>query len=88
MLSFVNFSRGELKTKSSQLAYGLTRKGLEPQDVVCVFSPNSFYYHLIVIGLQCGGFTVSGANAAYTSQEMQHQLGDSGAKMVSNAKWT
>lgn len=94
-------SRGDLRTQSQQVAYGLrnTMK-LAPGSVVCIFSPNSFYYRaswklgqggtqltkdadLLVMALQCGGYVVSGANAAYTTTEMAHQLGDSEAAVVS-----
>lgn len=37
---------------------------------------------MTVLALQCGGFVVSGANAAYTVKEMIHQLVDSNSKMV------
>jgi hypothetical protein len=32
--------------------------------------------------MQAGGYVLSGANAAYTTTELAHQLGDSGAEVV------
>ncbi|SCZ98633.1 BZ3500_MvSof-1268-A1-R1_Chr3-1g05514 [Microbotryum saponariae] len=75
-------TRGDLKKKSQQLAYGYRQLGLTPGQVVCIFSPNSFYYHMIVLAAQCAGCVLSGANAAYTSQEMAHQLSDSSTELL------
>ncbi|SCV74333.1 BQ2448_6765 [Microbotryum intermedium] len=75
-------TRGELKKKSQQLAYGYRQLGLTPGQVVCIFSPNSFYYHMIVLAAQCAGCVLSGANAAYTPQEMAHQLSDSSTELL------
>ena len=39
------FTRGEMKRQSQQLAWGLRNKlGLDAGAIVCIFSPNSFYY--------------------------------------------
>ncbi|KDE08326.1 hypothetical protein MVLG_01367 [Microbotryum lychnidis-dioicae p1A1 Lamole] len=75
-------TRGDLKKKSQQLAYGYRQLGLTPGQVVCIFSPNSFYYHMIVLAAQCAGCVLSGANAAYTPQEMAHQLSDSSTELL------
>ncbi|ORY92647.1 AMP binding protein [Leucosporidium creatinivorum] len=77
------WTRSELKTAAQQVAYGYRNTlGLQPGQVVCLFSPNSFYYHLLVIATQCAGCVFSGANAAYTPKELEHQLGDSTAAVV------
>lgn len=36
----------------------------------------------MVLGLQCGGYVVSGANTAYTPTELAHQLSDSSSALV------
>lgn len=35
-----------------------------------------------MIATQCAGIVISGANAAYTPKELEHQLNDSGAKVL------
>jgi len=57
--------------------------GLNPGSVVLLFSPNTFYYHMIVMASQCAGLVFSGANAAYVPSEFAHQVEDSGAELVS-----
>jgi len=74
-------SRGQLRELSQRLAHGF-RKTLNPGDVILLFSPNSFYYHSIVLAAQCAGIVFSGANAAYIPSEAAHQIADSGAKLL------
>ncbi|KAK4703755.1 4-coumarate--CoA ligase, partial [Phenoliferia sp. Uapishka_3] len=76
-------SRGELRTTAQKIAYGFRHKLKLPAGaVICVFSPNSSWYHMLVMAVQCSGNVVSGANAAYTDTEMAHQLSDSGSAMI------
>ncbi|BGP55422.1 hypothetical protein JCM8202_003750 [Rhodotorula sphaerocarpa] len=76
-------SRAQLRDYSQRLAHGLRNAaGLSPGDVICLFSPNSLYYHMTVIASQCAGVIFSGANAAYQPAELAHQLTDSSAKLV------
>ena len=78
-----NYSRAELREYAQRLAHGLRNAaGLSPGDVICLFSPNTLYYHMTVIASQCGGLVFSGANAAYQPAELAHQLTDSSAKLV------
>ncbi|GAA5837083.1 hypothetical protein JCM5353_002489 [Sporobolomyces roseus] len=74
-------NRGQLRELSQRLAHGF-RKTLNPGDVILLFSPNSFYYHSIVLAAQCAGIVFSGANAAYIPSEAAHQIADSGAKLL------
>lgn len=74
-------SRGQLRELSQRLAHGF-RRTLNPGDVILLFSPNSFYYHSIVLAAQCAGIVFSGANAAYIPSEAAHQIADSGAKLL------
>ena len=55
----------------------MNKVGLKTGDIVCLFSPNSRYYHEIVFALQCAAIVCSAANAAYTKAELRHQLHDS-----------
>ncbi|GAA5824263.1 hypothetical protein JCM11251_001586 [Rhodosporidiobolus azoricus] len=75
-------SRSQVRSLGQRLAYGLRSTAkLSPGDVICLFSPNSILYPSIVLAAQCAGLVFSGANAAHTSDEMAHQLKDSGAKL-------
>ncbi|BGP39960.1 hypothetical protein JCM10449v2_003918 [Rhodotorula kratochvilovae] len=76
-------SRAELRSHAQRLAQGLrTTASLSLGDVFCLISPNSLYYHMIVLASQCAGLVFSGANAAYMAGELAHQLHDSNAKLV------
>ncbi|BGP16026.1 hypothetical protein JCM10213_004806 [Rhodosporidiobolus nylandii] len=76
-------SRLELRILAQNLAHGFRHTaGLSPGDVVCLFSPNTFYYHAIVLATQCAGVVFSGANAAYETGELAHQIEDSEAKLL------
>ncbi|GAA5896810.1 hypothetical protein JCM5296_002563 [Sporobolomyces johnsonii] len=76
-------SRGQLRNLSQRTAHGFRHAArLDPGDVVLLFSPNSFYYHMIVLATQCAGCVFSGANAAYTTSELAHQVEDSEAKLL------
>ncbi|GAA5881995.1 hypothetical protein JCM16303_003499 [Sporobolomyces ruberrimus] len=74
-------TRGQLRELAQRTAQGF-RRSLNPGSVVLLFSPNSFYYHAIVLATQCGGLVFSGANAAYTPTEFAHQVQDSGAELL------
>lgn len=77
--------RGQLRELSQKTAHGFRRSGLNPGSVVLLFSPNTFYYHMIVLAAQCAGLVFSGANAAYVPAEFAHQVEDSGAELVSSS---
>ncbi|GAA5909877.1 acyl--CoA ligase [Sporobolomyces salmoneus] len=75
-------TRGQLRELSQRTAHGFRRTGLKPGSVVLLFSPNTFYYHMIVLATQCAGVVFSGANAAYVPDEFAHQVEDSGAQLL------
>ncbi|KAL8280602.1 hypothetical protein RQP46_006925 [Phenoliferia psychrophenolica] len=76
-------TRYELRTRAQRIAYGFRNVlRLPPGAVVCIFSPNTQYYHLLVMAVQCSGNVLSGANAAYTAQELGHQLEDSSSAVI------
>ncbi|KAM0787739.1 hypothetical protein ACM66B_003796 [Microbotryomycetes sp. NB124-2] len=77
------WTRKQLRETGQQVAWGYRNLlKLEPGAVICIFSPNSFYYHLLVLASQCAGCVLSGANASYTPSELQHQLSDSAASVI------
>ncbi|GAA6013673.1 hypothetical protein JCM10207_004813 [Rhodosporidiobolus poonsookiae] len=73
----------ELRDESLSFADGLTRvAGLKRRDTILLFSPNSTLYPALLLAGQAAGLVVSTANAAYTPDEMQHQLEVSEASVV------
>lgn len=82
-------TRGELKTLSLALAYGLTCKlerlggpKLLPGSTVLIFSPNTIHFPVLLLGAIAAGIKYSLANSAYTAQELRHQFYDSKADAV------
>ena len=78
-----------------QLSYGemdqLTRRfaawlrcgaGLEAGDRVAIMLPNILQYPIALFGILRAGLTVVNTNPMYTAREVQHQLQDSGARLV------
>ncbi|KAI0075857.1 amp dependent CoA ligase [Panus rudis PR-1116 ss-1] len=62
----------EIRARTSGLANALSSKC--ENDVVCIFSPNHIYYPICVWALLRLGAIVTGANPAYTAEELELQL--------------
>ena len=62
-------------------AYLREEIGLKDGDVVAVQSPNTLAYPVIAFGILKAGLTVTNINPLYTTDETNHQLKDSGAKV-------
>ncbi len=72
----------ELGTYSDAVAAYLREElGLAPGDVVAVQAPNTLAYPVIAFGILKAGLTVTNINPLYTTDETNHQLKDSGAKV-------
>ena len=56
--------------------------GLEKGDRVAVMMPNLLQYPIAVFGALRAGMSVVNVNPLYTPRELEHQLKDSGAKVV------
>jgi long-chain acyl-CoA synthetase len=56
--------------------------GLEKGDRVAVMMPNVFQYPIAVAAILRAGFVVVNVNPLYTPRELEHQLKDSGAKVI------
>jgi len=63
-------------------AYLQTVLGLEKGDRVAVMMPNLLQYPIAVFGALRAGMTVVNVNPLYTPRELEHQLNDSGAKVI------
>ncbi|HSO07841.1 MAG TPA: long-chain-fatty-acid--CoA ligase [Pelomicrobium sp.] len=55
---------------------------LAPGDRVAIMMPNVLQYPIALFGVLRAGFTVVNVNPLYTARELQHQLADSGAKVI------
>ncbi|KIW95444.1 uncharacterized protein Z519_04028 [Cladophialophora bantiana CBS 173.52] len=67
---------------SKRFAAGLQFAGLENEDRVLLFSPNSIFYPVVVMGALMAGAIYNSANPAYTPRELAHQLKDSNPRIV------
>ncbi|KIW85532.1 hypothetical protein Z517_00924 [Fonsecaea pedrosoi CBS 271.37] len=67
---------------SKRFATGVQSIGLENADRVLLFSPNSIFYPVVVMGALMAGAIYNSANPAYTARELAHQLKDSDPRIV------
>lgn len=85
---YVNVLSGEARTyndviqRTKSLACGLRKLGVNEDDVVAIFSPNSIDYPIMCYAIMGCGATVSPVNSALTYGEVQSQLQTSRAKYV------
>lgn len=56
--------------------------GLVRGDRVAVMMPNVLQYPAVVVAILRAGFTLVNVNPLYTPRELEHQLKDSGAKVI------
>jgi long-chain acyl-CoA synthetase len=56
--------------------------GLARGDRVAVMMPNVMQYPVAVAGIMRAGYTLVNVNPLYTARELEHQLKDSGAKVI------
>ncbi len=75
-------SYGELDTLSGRLANGLRELGLESGDRVMLFLPNSLEFVIGYYGILKAGATITPANPLYRSEDLKHQLNDSGSVAI------
>jgi long-chain acyl-CoA synthetase len=67
---------------SSQFAAYLQSLGLVKGDRVAIMMPNVPQYPVAVAGILRAGYVVVNVNPLYTPRELEHQLKDSGAKVI------
>jgi long-chain acyl-CoA synthetase len=72
----------ELDLLSNQLAAYLIKLGLKPDDVVGLHMPNIPAHYISIVAVQKAGCVSTGISPLLTAHEMEHQLNDSGAKVV------
>jgi long-chain acyl-CoA synthetase len=76
----ISFS--ELDTLSSHFASYLQQLGLQKGARVAVMMPNLLQYPIAVFGILRAGYVVVNTNPLYTSDEVEHQMNDSGAEVL------
>jgi long-chain acyl-CoA synthetase len=73
---------GQLDEMSTALGAWLQSKGLARGDRVAVMMPNLLQYPVAVTAILRAGYVVVNVNPLYTPRELEHQLKDSGAKVI------
>jgi long-chain acyl-CoA synthetase len=76
------FTFGQVDDASKALAAYLQSQGLERGDRVAVMMPNVPQYPVAVAAILRAGYVVVNVNPLYTPRELEHQLEDSGAKLI------
>jgi long-chain acyl-CoA synthetase len=72
----------QVDEQSRALAAWLQGQGLQKGDRVAIMMPNVPQYPVAVAGVLRAGLVVVNVNPLYTPRELEHQLKDSGAKMI------
>ncbi len=72
----------EVKEDSDKVAAFLISRGIQKGDRVAIFLPNLPHYPVVYFGILKAGAVCVTCNPMYTASELQHQLNDSGARMV------
>jgi len=75
-------SFAQVDEASRALAAYLQSLGLEKGDRVALMMPNLFQYPVAVAAVLRAGYVVVNVNPLYTPRELEHQLKDSGAKVI------
>ncbi|MBF0573831.1 MAG: long-chain fatty acid--CoA ligase [Desulfamplus sp.] len=72
----------EVKDTADRIANFLARQGIKQGDKVAIFLPNLPHFPEIFFGILKAGAVCVNCNPVYTPKELNHQLSDSGSKMV------
>ena len=67
---------------SNRFANFLVQSGLKPGDVIGLHLPNIPANYIAIVGAQKAGCVTTGLSPLLTAHEMEHQLRDSGTKMI------
>ena len=76
------FTFKQLDIMSTRFAHLLKKVGLKKGDIVGVNLPNLPAYYISLLGIQKIGCVLSGVSPLLTAEELNHQLKDSGAKVL------
>lgn len=72
----------ELDALSNACARALLAEGVRPGDRVALLLPNSAAFEIAVFGASKAGAAFTPMNPSYGEEEIRHQLGDSGARIL------
>lgn len=72
----------QTRERAGAFAGFLQSRGLGKGDRVALMMPNSLQYPVAVFGTLLAGATVVNVNPLYTARELNHQLRDSGARLL------
>src|SRR5579859_2392187 len=75
-------SYAQLSTLANRFALGLQRLGIGKGDRVAIALPNIPQYPIAFYGVLRAGAVAVPTNPLYTGRELQHQLADSGARIM------
>ena len=75
-------SYGQVDSLSQAFGVYLQGLGLAKGDRVAVMMPNVLQYPVAVTAILRAGYTLVNVNPLYTARELEHQLKDSGAKVI------
>lgn len=73
---------GDLDRMSRAVGAYLQSLGLQKGDRVAIMMPNVLQYPVVLAGILRAGFIAVNVNPLYTPRELEHQLNDSGAKVI------
>jgi long-chain acyl-CoA synthetase len=76
------FTFAQIDEQSRALAAWLQAQGLQRGDRVAIMMPNIPQYPIAVAAILRAGMVVVNVNPLYTPRELEHQLKDSGAKLI------
>jgi acyl-CoA synthetase (AMP-forming)/AMP-acid ligase II len=77
-----SYTFAELWAAVRGMARALQDEGIVKGDMVGIYAPNSAEYAVALHGALLAGATVTTLNPLYREREVEHQLGDAGAKVV------
>lgn len=77
-----SLSYADFAAQVKALAGGLQQRGFGRGDVLAIMAPNLPEYAVVFHGTAWAGSTVTTVNPTYTAHEVNHQLKDSGAKLL------
>ncbi len=79
----VNLTYSQIEEASRVFGAWLQNEaGLKKGDRVALMMPNVLQYPIAIAGVLRAGMTVVNTNPLYTARELEHQLKDSGAKVI------
>jgi len=73
---------GQLEAAVRSFAGGLVARGFAKGDVLALMAPNLPEYAVVFHGVAMAGGVITTINPTYTEREVEHQLVDSGARLL------